>query len=167
MPPCYVRRVETQYNKADRLWFWRADVQENSGGTPEARSRLCVLSGFLPHDLCHGWDSSRWLPAATYRCESRTIKKTEHQRIDAFELWYWRRLLRVPWTARRSNQIVPGGSDGKASMTETVMTMRTFIIWVMCMPKIYWNREERFPNEKDLKAHCESDPKSINFVKNR
>ena len=39
-----------------------------------------------------------------YGCESRTIKKAEHRRIDAFELWCWRRLLRVPWTARRSNQ---------------------------------------------------------------
>ena len=39
-------------------------------------------------------------------CESWTIKKTEHQRIDAFELWCWRRLLRVPWTARRSNQSI-------------------------------------------------------------
>ena len=38
-----------------------------------------------------------------YKCESWTIKKAEYQRIDAFELWYWRRLLRVPWTARRSN----------------------------------------------------------------
>ena len=43
-------------------------------------------------------------PVLTYRCESWTIKKAEHQRIDAFELWCWRRLLRVPWTARRSNQ---------------------------------------------------------------
>ena len=41
-----------------------------------------------------------------YGCESRTIKKPEHQRIDAFELWCWRRLLRVPWTARRSNQSI-------------------------------------------------------------
>ena len=39
-----------------------------------------------------------------YRCESWTIKKAEHQRTDAFELWCWRRFLRVPWTARRSNQ---------------------------------------------------------------
>ena len=43
-------------------------------------------------------------PVVMYGCESWTIKKTEHQRIDAFELWCWRRLLRVPWTARRSNQ---------------------------------------------------------------
>ena len=41
-----------------------------------------------------------------YGCESWTIKKGEHQRIDAFELWYWERLLRVPWTARRSNQSI-------------------------------------------------------------
>ena len=43
-------------------------------------------------------------PVVMYGCESWIIKKAEYQRIDAFELWYWRRLLRVPWTARRSNQ---------------------------------------------------------------
>ena len=42
-------------------------------------------------------------PIVMYGCESWTIKKAERRRIDAFELWYWRRLLRVPWTARRSN----------------------------------------------------------------
>jgi len=41
-----------------------------------------------------------------YGCESRTIKKAEHRRINAFELWYWRKLFRVPWTARRSNQSI-------------------------------------------------------------
>ena len=45
-------------------------------------------------------------PVVTYGCESWTIKKAERQRIDAFELWCWRRLLRVPWTARRSNQSI-------------------------------------------------------------
>ena len=45
-------------------------------------------------------------PVVIYGCESWTIKKAEHQRIDAFELWYWRKLLRVPWTARRSNQSI-------------------------------------------------------------
>ena len=45
-------------------------------------------------------------PVVMYGCESWTIKKAEHQRIDAFELWCWRRLLRVPWTTRRSNQSV-------------------------------------------------------------
>ena len=42
-----------------------------------------------------------------YGCESWTLKKAKHQRIDAFELWCWRRLLRVPWTARRYNQSIP------------------------------------------------------------
>ena len=45
-------------------------------------------------------------PVVMYRCESWTIKKAEHRRIDAFELWCWRRLLRVPWTARRANQSI-------------------------------------------------------------
>ena len=45
-------------------------------------------------------------PVVTYGCESWTVKKAERQRIDAFELWCWRRLLRVPWTARRSNQSI-------------------------------------------------------------
>ena len=45
-------------------------------------------------------------PVVTYRCESWTIKKAEHQRIDAFELWCWKRLLRVPWTARLNQPIL-------------------------------------------------------------
>ena len=61
-------------------------------------------------------------PVVMYGCESWTVKKAEHQRIDAFELWCWRRLLRVPWTARRSNQSILGdqpwdlfgGNDAKA-----------------------------------------------------
>ena len=51
-------------------------------------------------------------PVVVYGCESWTIKKAEHRRIDAFELWCWRRLLRVPWTARRSNQSILKISPG-------------------------------------------------------
>ena len=47
-----------------------------------------------------------FFPGVRYGCESWTIKKSEHQRIDAFELWCWRRLLRIPWTVRRSNQLI-------------------------------------------------------------
>ena len=55
-------------------------------------------------------------PVVIYGCESRTIKKAEHWKIDIFELWCWRRLLRVPWTARRSNQswILIGRTDAEA-----------------------------------------------------
>ena len=48
----------------------------------------------------------KYFPVVMYGCESWTTKKSEHQRIDAFELWSWRKLLRVPWTARRSNQSI-------------------------------------------------------------
>ena len=51
-------------------------------------------------------------PVVMYRCESWTVKKAEHQRIDAFELWCWRRLLRAPWTTRRSNQSILKISPG-------------------------------------------------------
>ena len=56
----------------------------------------------LPTKVCLA--KAMVFPAVMYGCESRTIKKAECQRIDAFELWCWRRLLRVPWTVRRSNQ---------------------------------------------------------------
>ena len=45
-------------------------------------------------------------PVVMYECESWTLKKSEHQRVEAFKLWYWRRLLRVPWTARKSKQSI-------------------------------------------------------------
>ena len=51
-------------------------------------------------------------PVVMYGCQSWTVKKAEHRRIDAFELWCWRRLLRVPWTARRSNQSILKISPG-------------------------------------------------------
>jgi len=56
----------------------------------------------LPIKVCIGKDMV--FPVVAYGCESSTMKKTERQRIDAFEPWCWRRLLRVPWTAKRSNQ---------------------------------------------------------------
>ena len=67
-------------------------------------------------------------PVVMYGCESWTIKKAEHQRIDAFELWCWRRLLRVPWTARRSNQsILKEISPGRS--LEGQMLKLTPIFW--------------------------------------
>ena len=59
-------------------------------------------------------------PVVVYGCESWTIKKTECQRIDAFELWYWRRLLRVPWTARRSNESIIKEISPEYSETPTL-----------------------------------------------
>ena len=58
----------------------------------------------LPTEVC--LVKAMVFPGVVYRCESWTIKKAEHQRTDAFELWCWRRLLKVPWTARRTNQSI-------------------------------------------------------------
>ena len=64
-------------------------------------------------------------PVLMYGCESWTKKKAEHQRIDAFKLWCWRRLLRVPWTARRSNQSLPKETSPEYSL-EGLMLKLTF-----------------------------------------
>ena len=59
-----------------------------------------------------------------YGCERWTIKKAEGQRIDAFELWYWRRLLRVPWTARRSNQSILKEISPEYSLEELMLKLK-------------------------------------------
>ena len=61
-----------------------------------------------------------------YGCESWTVKKAEHQRIDAFELWCWRRLLRVPWTARRSNQSVLKEINLEYSLEGLMLNLQSF-----------------------------------------
>ena len=64
-----------------------------------------------------------------YGCESWTIKKAEHQRIDAFELWYWRRLLRVPWTVRRSNQSILEEISPEYSLEGLMLELKLLILW--------------------------------------
>ena len=63
-------------------------------------------------------------PVVMYGCESWTIKKAECQRIDAFELWCWRRLLRVPWTARRSNQSILKKINPKYSLEGLMLNLK-------------------------------------------
>ena len=65
-------------------------------------------------------------PVAMYRCESWTIKKAECLRIDAFELWRWRRLLRVPWTARRSNQSILKEINPEYSLEGLMLKLQYF-----------------------------------------
>ena len=63
-------------------------------------------------------------PVVMYGCESWTIKKAEHQKIDAFELWCWRRLLKVPWTARRSNQSILKEISPKCSLDRLMLKLK-------------------------------------------
>ena len=63
-------------------------------------------------------------PVDLYGCESWTIKKVEHQRTDALELWCWRRLLRVPWTERRSNQLIPKEINPEYSLEGLMLKLK-------------------------------------------
>ena len=68
-------------------------------------------------------------PVVIYGCESWTIKKAEHQRIDAFEPWSWRKLLRVRWTARRSNQSILKVISPEYSLEGLMVEAETPILW--------------------------------------
>ena len=69
-------------------------------------------------------DKAVVFPVVMYGCESWTIKKAEHQGIDAFELWCWRRLLRVPWPARRSNQSILKEISPGCSLKELMLKLK-------------------------------------------
>ena len=77
-------------------------------------------------------------PVVIYGCESWTIKKAEHQRIDAFELWCWRRLLRVPWTAKRSNQSILKQNQSWIFIGRTDTEAESLATW--CEELIPWER---------------------------
>ena len=81
-------------------WVWA------SSGSWWWTGRPGVLQFMESQRVRHDWATELNWTELMYGCESWTVKKAEHQRIDAFELWCWRRLLRVPWTARRSNQSI-------------------------------------------------------------
>ena len=72
-------------------------------------------------------------PVVMYVCENWTIKKAEHQRIDAFKMWYWRRVLRIPWTARRSNQSILKEISPEYSSEELMLKLNLqhfdYLIW--------------------------------------
>ena len=70
-------------------------------------------------------------PVVMYGCESWNIKKAEHRRIDAFELWCWRRLLRVPWTARRSNQSILKEFSPEYSLEELMLKLKQYFDHLM------------------------------------
>ena len=80
-------------------------------------------------------------PVVMYGCESWTVKKAERRKIDAFELWYWRRLLRVPWTARRSNQsILKEISPGCSLETDWCWSWNSNTLATSCEELTHWKR---------------------------
>ena len=79
-------------------------------------------------------------PVVMYGCESWTIKKAECQRIDAFELWCWRRLLRVPWTARTSNQSILKEVNPDYSLEGLMLKLKLCTFSTGCKELNFWKR---------------------------
>ena len=75
-----------------------------------------------------------------YGCESWTVKKAEHWRTDAFELWCWRRLLKVPWTARRSNQSILKEISPGCSLKGLMLKLKLFTLATSCKELTHWKR---------------------------
>ena len=100
-------------------------------------------------------------PVAMYGCESWTIKKAEHRRIDAFEMWCWRRLFRVPWTARRSNQSILKEISPEYSLGGLRLKLK-----LQCFGHLMW-RTDSFENTLMLgkmKAGGEGDDKRMKWL---
>ena len=79
-------------------------------------------------------------PLVMYGCESWTVKKAECQRVDAFELWCWRRLLRIPWTARRSNQSILKEICPEYSLKGLMLTLKLQSLATWCKEPTHWKR---------------------------
>ena len=79
-------------------------------------------------------------PVVMYGCESWTIKKAEHQRTDAFELWCWRRLLRVPWTASRSNQSILKEINPEYSLEGLMLKLNSNTLDTLCEQLTHWKK---------------------------
>ena len=107
-----------QWKQGQTFFFWGSKITADGDCSHEIKRRLLlgrkVMTNLdsifksrditLPTKFC--LVKAMVFPVVMHRCESWTVKKGERQRIDAFELWCWRRLLRVPWTARRSKQSI-------------------------------------------------------------
>ena len=86
------------------------------------------------------YSQSYGFPVVTCRCETWTIKKVEHRRTDAFELWCWRRLLRVPWTARRSNQSILKEINPEYSLEDWCQSWSSNTLGTGCKEPIHWKK---------------------------
>ena len=107
-----------QWKQCQTLFFWGSKITADGDCSHEIKRRSLLGRKVMTNldSICKNRDvtlptkvrlvKAIVFPVVMYGCEIWTVKKAEHRRIDAFELWCWRRLLRVPWTARRSNQSI-------------------------------------------------------------
>ena len=133
--------MANRYGKSghsERLYFWGSKITADGDCSHEIQRRLllgrkamtkldCILKsrGITLLTKVH-LVKAIVFPVVMCRCESWTIKKAEHQRIDAFELWCWRRLLRVLWTSRRSNQSILKKINPEYSLGGLMLKFQSF-----------------------------------------
>ena len=134
--------------------FWRAPKSLNADGDCSHEIKRHLFLGrkamtnldsilksrdiTLPTKVCSV--KAMVFPVVMYGCESWTIKKAEHRRIDAFELWCWRRLLRVPWTARRSNQSILKEISPKYSLEGLMLKLNSNTLATWFEELTHWKR---------------------------
>ena len=123
---------------SDRLYFGGSKITADDACSHEIKRHLLLGrqattnpdSGFKSRDITLLTKvrlvKAMVFPVVMYGCESWTTKKAEHQRMDAFELWCWRRLLRVPWTARRSNQSILKEINSENSLEGLMLKLQYF-----------------------------------------
>ena len=119
------------YEIKRRLLLWRK-VMTNLDSILKSRDIT------LPTKVC--LVKAMAFPVVMYGCESWTVKKAEHWRIDAFEMWYWRRLLRVPWTARRSNQSILKEISPEYSLEGLMLKLKLQYFGTSCEELTHWKR---------------------------
>ena len=134
------------------LYFWVSKITADSDCSHEIKRHL-LLGRKVMTNLDSIWKSrditlptkvrlvkATVFPVVIYGCESWTLKKAEHQRIDAFELWCWRRLLRVPWTARRSNQSILKEISPGCSLKGLMWNWNSNPLATWCEDLTHWKR---------------------------
>ena len=130
--------MANRWGNSVRLYFWGSKITADGDCSHEIKRRLLLGRKFLTNldSILKSRDitlptkvhlvKAMVFPVVMYGCESWTIKKAECQRINAFELWCWRRLLRVPWTARRSNQSILKEINPEYSLQGLMLKLQSF-----------------------------------------
>ena len=133
-----------------KKWKWRRLLLGRKAMTNLA-SILKSRDITLPTKVCPV--KAMVLPVVMFGCESWTVKKAEHQRIDAFELWCWRRLLRVPWTARRSNQSILKEVSPGCSLEGLMLRLKLQYLATWYEESTHWKRPWCWERLKRRRGH--------------
>ena len=144
--------MANRWGNSDRLYFLGSKI--TTDGDCNHEIKRCLLLGrkvmtnldsiFKSRDITLSTKvhlvKAMVFPVVMYGCESWTVKKAEYWRIDAFEMWCWRRLLRVPWTARRSNQSILKEISPECSLEGLMLCWNSNTLATSCEELTHWKR---------------------------